>query len=200
EQEEQANQRVAEARTRLIAVSDEHPGAVPKDAKLPDQPSRLAAGASPERIKQSIANTERALRAAYTASQSKKARAYLEPVASAQGKIAEARARALRDQQPESRQQLSLQATMRAKANAILAAEPSQSEQELEPNIVRLKADLEALKARLAQMPSPTVATAPAGLGQAEPGGVKVAPVPPGAPPLGVGGLPAESLSQLKIL
>ena len=54
EQEEQASQRVAEARNRLIAFSDEHPEAVPKDAKLPEQPSRRAAGASPERIKQAL--------------------------------------------------------------------------------------------------------------------------------------------------
>jgi len=202
EQEEQASQRVAEARNKLIAFSDEHPEAVPKDAKLPEQPSRLAPGASPERIKQSIASTERALRSAYTAIQSKKARPYLDQVAGADNKIAEARARGLRDQHPEIRQQLSLQATMRAKANAILAAEPSPGEQELDPNVMRLKHELEDLKARLAQMPSPppTVATAPAGLGAAEPGGVRIAPIPPGAPALASGEAPAESLSQLKII
>jgi hypothetical protein len=104
---------------------------------------------------------------------------------------------------------LSLQATMRAKANAILAAEPSPSEQEIEPNIVRLKAELEDLKARLAQAPPPTVSTAPAGLSATEPNamttnvtpnGLQIAPVPAGAPPLGAGEAPAESLAQLKIL
>jgi pSer/pThr/pTyr-binding forkhead associated (FHA) protein len=207
EQEEQANQRVAEARNRLIEFSDEHPEAVPKDAKLPDQGVRLAPGASPERIRQSIASTERALRAAYSAIQTKKARPFLDQVASAEGKIAEARARGLRDQHPEIRQLLSLQATMRAKANAILAAEPSLGEQELDPNIVRLKAELEELEARQAQMPAPppTVSTAPAGLGASEPGvtgmsGVKIAPIPAGSAALASGEAPPESLSQLKII
>ncbi|HTV17041.1 MAG TPA: FHA domain-containing protein [Polyangiaceae bacterium] len=202
QQEEQADQRVAEARNRLVAFSDEHPEAVPKDAKLPEQqPSRLAPGASPERIKQSIASTERALRTAYTAIQTKKARSYLDQVASADNKIAEARARGLRDQHPEIRQLSSLQATMRAKANAILAAEPSPIEKEGDPNIARLEQELAELKARLAQMPAPppTVSTA-AGVGDGEPGGVKIAPVPPGAPPLATGEAPAESLSQLKII
>lgn len=201
EQEEQASQRVAEARNRLIEFSDQHPEAVPKDAKLPEQQgARLAPGASPERIRQSIATNERALRAAYTAIQSKKARPFLDQVASADGKIAEARARGLRDQHPEIRQLLSLQATMRAKANAILAAEPSQSEQELDPQIVRLKAELEDMRSRLAEAPAPTVTTAPAGLGAAEPGGVRIAPVPAGAPPLESARAPTESLSQLKII
>jgi pSer/pThr/pTyr-binding forkhead associated (FHA) protein len=205
QQEEQAAQRVAEARNRLIEFSDQHPEAVPKDAKLPEQPARLAAGASPERIKQSIASTERSLRAAYTAIQSKKARPFLEQVASADGKIAEARARGLRDQHPEIRQLLSLQATMRAKANAILSAEPSPGEQELDPQIVRLKAELEELKARLAQTPAPTVTTAPVGLGASEPNAmgpnaIKIAPVPAGTPALASGEAPPESLSQLKII
>jgi pSer/pThr/pTyr-binding forkhead associated (FHA) protein len=212
EQEEQAAQRVAQARNKLIEFSDQHPEAVPKDAKLPEQAARLAPGASPERIKQGIASTERSLRAAYSAIQSKKARPFLDQVAGAESKIAEARARGLRDQHPEIRQLLSLQATMRAKANTILAAEPSPGEQELDPSIVRLKAELEELKARLAQMPAPqpTVTTAPPGLGAAEPngmgpngmgpGGIKIAPVPAGAPPLASGEAPAESLSQLKII
>jgi len=202
QQEEQADQRVAEARNRLIEFSDEHPEAVPKDAKLPEQAVRLAPGASPERIKQSIASTERSLRAAYTAIQSKKARPFLEQVASAENKIAEARARGLRDQHPEIRQLLSLQATMRAKASAILSAEPSLSEQEIDPQIVKLKAELEELRVRLAQMPAPapTVTTAPAGLGASEPNGIKIAPVPAGAPALASGEAPPESLSQLKII
>lgn len=211
QQEELADQRVAEARNKLIQFSDEHPEAVPKDAKLPEQAARLAPGASAERIKQSIASTERSLRAAYTAIQSKKARPFLDQVASAEGKIAEARARGLRDQHPEIRQLLSLQATMRAKANAILAAEPSPGEQELDPQIVRLKAELAELKARLAQIPapSPTVSTAPAGLGATDLNGgpsrtgstgVRIAPVPAGAAALASGEAPAESLSQLKII
>jgi pSer/pThr/pTyr-binding forkhead associated (FHA) protein len=205
EQEERAGQNVAEARNKLIEFSDEHPEAVPKDAKLPEQAVRLSPGASPERIKQGIVSTERALRAAYTAIQSKKARPFLEQVASADGKIAEARARGLRDQHPEIRQLLSLQATMRAKANTILSAEPSAGEQEIDPQIVRLKAELEDLKSRLAQAPAPTVATAPAGLGAGEPtaakpNGIRIAPVPAGAAALASGEAPAESLSQLKIL
>jgi pSer/pThr/pTyr-binding forkhead associated (FHA) protein len=199
QQEEQADQRVAEARNKLIAFSDEHPDAVPKDAKLPEQAARLAPGASPERIKQSIASTERSLRAAYSAIQSKKARPFLDQVASAENKVAEARARGLRDQHPEIRQLHSLQATMRAKANTILAAEPSLAEQELDPQIVKLKAELEELKARLAQMPAPqpTVTTASAGQGS---NGIRIAPVPAGAPPLASGEAPPESLSQLKII
>jgi pSer/pThr/pTyr-binding forkhead associated (FHA) protein len=209
EQEERAAQRVAEARNRLVEFSDEHPEAVPKDAKLPDQGVRLAPGASPERVKQSIASTERALRVAYTAIQSKKARPFLDQVASAENKIAEARARGLRDQHPEIRQLLSLQATMRAKANAILAAEPSQSEKELDPQIMRLQAELDELKSRLAQMPAPAPApaTAPAELGADALNGtsgvkssIRIAPVPADAPPLSVGEAPAESLSQLKII
>src|SRR6185436_8977179 len=61
EQERQAGERVAAARSQLIAFSDEHPEAVPKDAKLPDQGRvHLAPGASQERIQQVIASTQRA--------------------------------------------------------------------------------------------------------------------------------------------
>lgn len=203
-QEAEAGQRVAAARNRLIAFSDEHPEAVPKDAKLPDQsPARLAAGASPERIKQSIASTERALKAAYTNIQAKKARPFYEQVASAETKIAEARARGLRDQHPEIKGLLSLQATMRAKANSILAAEPSPSEQGMDPQVVRLKQELAELQGRLAQLPpagtpAPGTGTAPAGLTTDEPGGVNIAPIMESAPDPSLDALP-ESLAQLKI-
>jgi pSer/pThr/pTyr-binding forkhead associated (FHA) protein len=201
EQELAAAQRVTAARNKLIEFSDEHPEAVPKDAKLPDQaPARLAANASPERIKQSIASTERALKTAYTQIQSKKARPYLEQVSSAETKIAEARARGLRDQHPEIKGLLNLQATMRAKANALLAAEPSPSEQGLDPQVVRLKQELAELQSRLAQLPPatgtpPAGTTEPAGLTTDEPSGIKIAPIPAAA----AAEPPAESLSQLKI-
>jgi pSer/pThr/pTyr-binding forkhead associated (FHA) protein len=209
EQEQQAGERVAIARNRLIEFGDEHPEAVPKDAKLPDQPSaRLGPGASPERIKQRIASTERALHAAYTSIQSRKARPYLEQVATAEGKIAEARARGLRDQHPEIRGLLSLQSAMRAKANALLAAQPSPGER-LEPRVMQLEQELSELQARLAQMPdvahvaiAPAGPTAPVGLTTANSGGVKIAPIPASAAP-GVGAAsvaaPEESLAQLKI-
>lgn len=204
EQEREAVGRVAAARNKLIEFSDEHPEAVPKDAKLPDQaPARLAAGASPERIKQSIASTERALRTAYTTIQSKKARPYLDQVVSAETKIAEARARGLRDQHPEIKGLLSLQSTMRAKANSLLAAEPSPGEQSLDPQVVRLKQELEELRGRLAQVseaatPAAGGTTVPAGLTTDEPSGIKIAPIPASA--LGPStDAPAESLSQLKI-
>jgi pSer/pThr/pTyr-binding forkhead associated (FHA) protein len=212
EQEQRALARVATARNKLIEFSDEHPEAVPKDAKLPDQPAaaRLAPGASPERIKQSIANTERALKAAYVGIQSKKARPYLEQVATAETKIAEARARGLRDQHPEIRGLANLQATMRAKANSLLAAEPSPNEQSLDPRVQQLKEDLAALQARLAQTSSgaqvgATGATpgaiAPAGLTSAEPSEIKVAPIltGAGAESASLDASPEESVAQLKI-
>jgi pSer/pThr/pTyr-binding forkhead associated (FHA) protein len=200
QQELEAGQRVVAARNKLIEFSDEHPEAVPKDAKLPDQaPARLAAGASPERIRQSIASTERALKTAYTQIQAKKARPYYEQVSSAETKIAEARARGLRDQHPEIKGLLSLQATMRAKANSLLAAEPSPGEQELDPQVVRLKQELAELSSRLAQAPADAASsgpTAPAGLTTDEPSGIKIAPIPDVAagPALDA---PPESLSQL---
>lgn len=196
-QEQLAAQRVAEARNRLIEFSDEHPEAVPKDAKLPEQArTRLAPGASAERIKQSITSTERALRAAYTNIQSRKARPYLDQAAATDGKVAEARARGLRDQHPEVKSLLNLQRTMRARANAILAAEPSQSEQELDPQVVRLKEELAELRARLKDMPSAEEQRADsAALG--DPSGIKIAPIPNSAVALDAG--PGESLAQLKI-
>jgi pSer/pThr/pTyr-binding forkhead associated (FHA) protein len=149
-QEARATEAVASVRAELIAFSDEHPEAVPKDAKLPDDARpQLAPGASAERIQQSIASTERALRAAYTKIQSGKARPYLEQATTAEAKVAEARARGLRDQHPEVKSLLNLQASMRARANALLAAEPSPGEQSLDPQIATLKQELSDLRARL---------------------------------------------------
>jgi hypothetical protein len=208
---------VAAARNKLVEFSDEHPEAVPKDAKLPDEPRlRLAPGASPERIRQGIASTERALRAAYTSIQSRKARPYLEQAAAAETKIAEARARGLRDQHPEIRGLMALQATMRSKANALLAAEPSPSEKNLDPKVARLEEDLKDLQARLAQLPGSAPgapAGAPAGIvaSAGEPGvatpaalspnTVKIAPIPASAltEVAGLDAAPGESLWQLKI-
>jgi len=202
EQEQLGAQRVAEARNKLIEFSDEHPEAVPKDAKLPDQPrARLAPNASPERIRQSIASTERALRTAYTNIQSKKARPYLEQAAATENKIAEARAHGLRDQHPEVRSLLNLQASMRARANALLAAEPSPTEQSLDPEVVRLKEELSELQARLAQAQAAAPAgaataaasTAPTSATGAEPE-IHIAPITkPSEEAQG------ESLAQLKI-
>jgi hypothetical protein len=156
EQEQQASQRVAEARDQLVAFSDEHPEAVPKNAKLPDEAvGRLAPGASAERVKQSIVATRRALRVAFTQIQSKKAQPYYERAAAADNKIAEAHARGLRDEHPEVKNLLNLKAAMNAKANALLAAEPAPSEQELDPQIVSLKEELADLEARLEQLPQP---------------------------------------------
>jgi pSer/pThr/pTyr-binding forkhead associated (FHA) protein len=150
EQERQADQRVADARNRLVEFSDRHPEAVPKDAKVPDGPAtRLAPGGSPERLRQNVAATERTLRAAYTRIQTKKASPYLEQAAAAETKIAEARARGLGDQHPEVKSSLELQASMREKASKLLAAEPSPSDQSLDPEVVRLQQDLAALQARL---------------------------------------------------
>jgi hypothetical protein len=153
-QEQKAYERVATARSELIAFTEEHPDVVPKDAKLPNlMRVRLPADASPERIEESIAAASHGLRRAYTQIQSKKAQPYLTKVAQAEDKIAEAHARGLREQHPEVRAQRSLQAAMRAKASAILAEEPSPAEQELDPQIPRLKAELAELEARLSQLP-----------------------------------------------
>jgi uncharacterized protein involved in exopolysaccharide biosynthesis len=131
--------------------------------------------------------------------QAKKARPYHEQVSSAETKIAEARARGLRDQHPEIKGLLSLQATMRAKANSLLAAEPSPSEQELDPQVVRLKQELAELSSRFAQVPAASSGpTAPAGLTTDEPSGIKIAPIPDAAAGSAFDA-PAESLSQLKI-
>lgn len=192
EQERQAGERVARARDKLIAFSDEHPEAVPKDAKLPEQGRvRLAPGASQERIQQGIATTQRALHLAYTQIQSRKAQPYLEKAANIEHQLAEGRARGLRDQHPEMKGLLNLQAAMRARAGALLAAEPSPNEQALDPQIARLKEDLAELEGRLGpSRPTSTVVLA-----------ASVAPGHPGASPAPAPatGAPTESLSQLKL-
>ncbi|HKO93083.1 MAG TPA: FHA domain-containing protein [Polyangiaceae bacterium] len=190
EQERQAAERVAEARNKLIAFSDEHPEAVPKDAKLPDQGRiHLAPGASKERIEQAVANTQRALRVAYTQIQTKKAQPYLEKAASLEHQIAEGRARGLLDQHPEQKGLLNLQAAMRSRAASLLGAQPSPSEQMLDPQIVRLKEDLADLESRLGPETAPNTVLAASGA-PASTGPAAAAPAPR---------VPTESLSQLKI-
>jgi pSer/pThr/pTyr-binding forkhead associated (FHA) protein len=155
EQEQHAFERVAEVRNELVAFSDEHPEAVPKDAKLPELGRvHLAPGASAERVQQAIISTRRALHTAYSHIQSKKAQPYLEKVAKAENDIAVAHARGLLDQHPEIKGLRNLQATMRAKANALLALEPSPVEQEQDPQILSLKGDLADLEGRLSQLPA----------------------------------------------
>jgi pSer/pThr/pTyr-binding forkhead associated (FHA) protein len=154
EQANQASRQVDEARARLLAFVDEHPEAVPKDAKVPDQPrAPLGAGASAARISQSIGNVERSLAAARRSMQSKKARPYLDQAAAAESKIADAKARGLRDEHPEVKSWVNAQATMRAKAIQVLNTEPSESEQSLDPDVVRLRQELSELKLRLSQAP-----------------------------------------------
>jgi len=193
EQEQRAFERVAEARDQLVTFSDEHPEAVPKDAKLPEVARvKLAPGAGPERIQQAIATTRRALHTQYTSIQTKKAQPYLERVAKAENAIAEAHARGLRDEHPEIKNLRNLEATMRAKANALLAAEPSESEQSLDPQIAPLKEELADLEGRLRQLPAATAAVngalAPAAL-------ATTTSALRGEPARA----PAESLAQLKI-
>jgi pSer/pThr/pTyr-binding forkhead associated (FHA) protein len=155
QQEADAQARVAEARGLLIEFIDEHPDAVPKDAKTLDVPPvRLAAGASPARIRERIGNVERALTQALQNIQSKKARPYLDQAAQAESKIAEAKSRGLGDQHPDVKNWASLAKTMRGKANQLINAEPSPNEQSLDEEVVRLKQDLADLKRRLADAPS----------------------------------------------
>jgi pSer/pThr/pTyr-binding forkhead associated (FHA) protein/uncharacterized protein involved in exopolysaccharide biosynthesis len=200
-QEERAAESVAEARNELIAFSDEHPEAVPKDAKLPPEMARarLAPTASPERIQQAMASTRRALRNAYTQIQSKKAQPYLERAAKAENDIAEARARGLRDEHPDIKNLRNLEASLRAKANALLAAEPSESEQALDPQIASLKEELADLESRLRQLPAAAATTATSTNGALAPASLSTTtsalePAAARAPRA-----PAESLAQLKI-
>jgi pSer/pThr/pTyr-binding forkhead associated (FHA) protein len=198
EQEERAVERVAESREQLVAFSDEHPEAVPKDAKLPPEMARarLAPTASPERIQQTIASTRRALHNAYTQIQSKKAQPYLERATKAENDIAEAHARGLRDEHPDIKNLRNLEASLRAKANALLAAEPSEGEQALDPQIASLKEELADLEARQRQLPASAAASAngallPAALTTTT-SALQAAPAAPVR-------APAESLAQLKI-
>jgi pSer/pThr/pTyr-binding forkhead associated (FHA) protein len=199
EQEQHAYERVASARNELVVFSDEHPEAVPKDAKLPELAHvRLAPGASTERIQQALVSTRRALHTTYARIQTRKAQPYLEKAAKTENAIAEAEARGLRDQHPEIKALRNMQAAMQAKAAAVLAAEPSPGEQALDPQIVSLKEELADLEGRLSQVPQ-----------GAQLGGVAVAEPGPGslsavthalesAPDAPVRA-PAESLAQLKI-
>ena len=198
EQEQHAAERVAEARNELVAFSDEHPEAVPKDAKLPPEMARvrLAPTASPERIQQAIASTRRALHNAYSQIQSKKAQPYLERATKAENDIAEARARGLRDEHPEIKNLRNLEASMRSKANALLAAEPSEGEQSLDPQIAGLKEELADLEARQRQLSASAdtanAALVPAALSTTTHALQAAAPAAPDRPP-------AASLAQLKI-
>jgi pSer/pThr/pTyr-binding forkhead associated (FHA) protein len=208
-QEAHAAEAVASVREQLVAFSDEHPEAIPKDAKLPDDARpQLAPGASAERIAQRITSTERSLRAAYTKIQSAKARPYLEQATAAEAKIAEARSRGLRDQHPEIKSLLNLQSSMRARANGLLAAEPSPSEQSLDPQITALKQELSELRARLDQVRSANASAT--GMSAVAGGTTPVSVAPPGqeptvrvVPATSPGPSrerePAQSLSQLRI-
>lgn len=199
EQETQASQRVADARNALIEFSDEHPEAVPKDAKLPEHVRvRLAPGASAERIDQAVSSTQRALQAAFRRIQSKKAQPYFEQATAVETKIAEARARGLGDRHPELVTLTRLQSSLRARAAGVLAAEPSEAEQIVDPEVTRLKEELTELQARARQARAgeEQPALAPAVLTTGDAPRISIAR-DPGA---GAGGAePAESLSQLKI-
>ncbi|HEU4580041.1 MAG TPA: FHA domain-containing protein [Polyangiaceae bacterium] len=197
EQEQRAVERVAEARSELVAFSDEHPEAVPKDAKLPPEMARarLAPTASPERIQQAMASTRRALRNAYSQIQAKKAQPYLERATKAENDIAEARARGLRDEHPDIKKLRNLEASLRARANALLAAEPSESEQALDPQIASLKEELADLENRLRQLPASATASGNGALVPAALSTTTSALEPAARPPRA----PAESLAQLKI-
>jgi pSer/pThr/pTyr-binding forkhead associated (FHA) protein len=199
EQEQHGYERVASARNELVAFSDEHPEAVPKDAKLPELARvRLAPGASAERVQQAIVSTRRALHSAYSQIQTKKAQPYLEKIAKAENDIAVAHARGLLDQHPEIKGLRSLQATMRAKANALLAAEPTPGEQALDPQIMSLKEELADLEARSSQLPAGAPAAASAPPGPASPVSTSRDALE-GAPSAAAGHQPAQSLAQLKI-
>ena len=197
EQEQHGYERVASARNELVAFSDEHPEAVPKDAKLPELARvRLAPGASAERVQQALVSTRRALHSAYSQIQTKKAQPYLEKIAKAENDIAVAHARGLLDQHPEIKSLRSLQATMRAKANALLAAEPTPGEQALDPQIVSFQEELADLEARLSQLP----ASASARPGPASPPGLATSTnALEVAPPAAAAHQPTQSLAQLKI-
>jgi pSer/pThr/pTyr-binding forkhead associated (FHA) protein len=201
QQEADANRRVGAARTLLIEFMDEHPEAVPKDAKVLDTPRvRLAPGASPARISESIGTVERALAAALGNIQSKKARPYLTQAAQADAKIAEAKARGLGDQHPDVKNWANLAKTMRAKASQLVSSEPSASEQSLDPDIVGLKQDLAELKARLAQVQPAAAADEAPGAASATPSSNPPGPaatisiVAPQPPPAA-----SQSLAQLKL-
>jgi pSer/pThr/pTyr-binding forkhead associated (FHA) protein len=197
EQEQRAFERVAESRGQRGAFSDEHPEAVPKDAKLPPEMSRarLAPTASADRIQQAIASTRRALHNAYTQIQTKKAQPYLERASKAESDIAEAHARGLRDEHPEIKNLRNLEASLRTRANALLAAEPSESEQALDPQIAGLKEELADLEERLRQRPASTQTTT----GPLEPAALSTTASALEPAPAPAARAPAASVAQLKI-
>lgn len=186
QQEGAAEERVAAARNQLLDFIDEHPEAVPKDAKLPERlPTRLPANASPDRIRRSIASAQRALSAAYANIQTKQARPYLDQAVAAENKLAEARARGLGDQHPEVKNLLKLAQAMRTKANQVLRAEPSETERNLDPDIPRLKREIADLNQRLQRVESAAAASPAAG--------------ETGADRKSGANLPPESLAQRKL-
>jgi chromosome segregation ATPase len=125
---------------------------VPKDAKLPTEPRALVgAGATPARLDAAIASLEQALAGALRAMQQKKAKPYIDQAAEAENKVAEANSRGLGDQHPDVKNWNNLANTMRAKASQILSAEPSQAEQSLDPDVGRLRQELNELRTRRAQ-------------------------------------------------
>lgn len=182
EQEQKSGERVAEARAKLVDFSERYPQAVPKDATLPEPPpARPASSAAAAGLDQNIANTERALTAALLAIQTRKATPYVEAASAAETSIAQARARGLRDQHPELRSLLNLQASMRQKANVALATEPTASERAQDPEVGRLEQQLVEQRATRAK------------LAAAGPLPVAAAPARPKAP------RPAQSVAQLRI-
>ena len=179
EQEQKAGERVAQARSRLVDFSERHPQAVPKDATLPDSPAPRVGSGAAAGLDQNIAATERALRAALSGIQTKKANPYTEAAAAAETKITEARARGLRDQHPELRSLLELAASMRGKANLTLAAEPSASERAQDPDVARLEQQLAEQRAARARAGAPAALAA--------------------APPRPTPAHPPQSLAELRI-
>jgi pSer/pThr/pTyr-binding forkhead associated (FHA) protein len=177
DQEQKAAQRVAEARSLVVGFSNLHPNAVPRDALLPEPPPANTGGGTD--TTNQLAAAERALNAAQRAIQSRKAASYLEAAAAAETKIADARARGLKDQHPELRSLLTLQQGLREKANALLATEPSASEKAADPEVVRLQEELTQLRARASRSPTPG----------------RVAPARPAPAPLGA----QNSLPELRI-
>jgi pSer/pThr/pTyr-binding forkhead associated (FHA) protein len=184
QQEQKASEQVAAARARLVDFSERYPQAVPRDATLPEAPAPRAASSTSlaPGLDQNIAASERALRAALLGIQTRKANPYVEAAAAAETKIAEARARGLRDQHPELKSLLDLQASMRQKASAVLATEPSASERAQDPEVGRLEQQLAEQRAARAQ------------LGAAAPSPVPAAPARPKSV-----ARPAQSLAQLRI-
>jgi pSer/pThr/pTyr-binding forkhead associated (FHA) protein len=179
-QAELAAQQVAKIRDRLIVFMNEHPGAVPKDAKAPDIPvTRVPAGASAAQLDTAILAGEQALAGAFRSIQAKKAATYVEQASSAESKMAEARARGLADQHPEVKNLANLATTMRGKAAQILSSEPTAAEQSLDPDVTRLRQDLNDLRTKRAALPA----------------------APAGARPVATVAKPAvqENLAQLKL-